>query len=197
MWYIIIIQSLWLILPAYIANASAVIVGGGLPIDRGRIYKDGRRVLGDGKTYRGLFVGTLLGMIAGFCLVIAAYYINNTEYNYLGLNDFGRYPLMIPLIFSLCFGALMGDIIESFFKRRLGKERGENWVPFDQIDFLLGSLALSFFSSSFVNLIGLTQYNWFLESFTLWHILFLILITPFMHILANLIHAKRKKVHRR
>jgi len=193
MWYIIIIQSLWLILPAYVANASAVVVGGGLPLDHGRLYKDGRRILGDGKTYRGLFIGTLLGMITGFSLAVAAYYINNTEYAYLGLNDFYLYPLMIPLVFSLCFGALLGDVVESFFKRRLGKERGENWFPFDQLDFLTGALVLSFLTSSALNISGLTHCNWFLESFTLWHILFLMLVTPILHVLSNLIHARSKK----
>ena len=55
MYYEIILQALWLILPAYVANASAVLVGGGTPVDSGKNWKDGKRILGDGKTWRGFF----------------------------------------------------------------------------------------------------------------------------------------------
>ena len=39
-----VVQALWIILPAYVANASAVIVGGGKPIDGGRTWRDGKRL---------------------------------------------------------------------------------------------------------------------------------------------------------
>ena len=52
----IILQALWLILPAYVANASAVLVGGGTPVDFGKNWRDGKRILGDGKTWRGLLL---------------------------------------------------------------------------------------------------------------------------------------------
>jgi len=191
--YEIIVQALWLILPAYVANASAVIVGGGTPIDFGKTWRDKRRILGDGKTWRGLFAGAFLGMTAGFGLVVAAYYINRSDYGFLGLNTFDNFPLMIPLIFSICFGALLGDIIESFFKRRIGKERGEDWFVFDQLDFIVGALFLSFITASVLAFTGLTKGNWFLESFSIWHIIVLLIFTPFFHLLANEIHKKIKK----
>jgi len=126
----VILQALWIILPAYVANASALLVGGGTPIDFGKTCKDGKRVLGNGKTWRGLFAGAFVGMTAGFGLSVAAKYIAPTEYNFLQFEnlDFEGFPLMIPIVFSLCFGALCGDIIESFVKRRVGKDRGENWL---------------------------------------------------------------------
>jgi CDP-2,3-bis-(O-geranylgeranyl)-sn-glycerol synthase len=188
MWYLIIAQALWIILPAYIANGSAVLVGGGTPIDSGKKWKDGRRILGDGKTWRGLFSGAFVGMTGGFGLSVGAIFINDTEFAFVGLTDFMGFPLMIPIIFSVCFGALFGDIIESFFKRRIGKKRGESWVPFDQLDFILGALFFSFITATLLQLLGFTSYNWFFESFTVWHILFLLLITPFFHVLGNLIH---------
>lgn len=195
MWYIIILQSLWLILPAYIANGSAVLVGGGTPIDFGKKYKDGKRILGDGKTWRGLFTGALIGMIGGFGLSIAAKIITPTEYNYIDFENltFLGFPLMIPMIFSICFGALMGDIIESFFKRRIGKNRGENWIPFDQIDFIIGTLFFSFLMAVLLQLSDLTDGNWFFQTFTIWHILFLLFFTPFIHFITNYAHSKSKK----
>jgi CDP-2,3-bis-(O-geranylgeranyl)-sn-glycerol synthase len=192
MGYEIIIQALWLIIPAYIANASALLVGGGTPIDFGKNWKDGKRILGDGKTWRGLISGAVIGMVGGFGLSIVAIYANNSEFAFLVLSDFGRYPIMIPIIGSICFGALLGDIIKSFFKRRAGKKRGENWIPFDQIDFILGVLLFNLLMATLLQIIGITSYNWFLENFSIWHILILLIITPFFHLFSNFVHKKIK-----
>jgi CDP-2,3-bis-(O-geranylgeranyl)-sn-glycerol synthase len=188
--YEIIIQALWLVLPAYIANASALLVGGGTPIDFDKNWKDGRRILGDGKTWRGFFAGAFVGISAGFGFSIVAILANNSDFAFLGLSDFGRFPIMIPIIFSICFGALLGDLIESFFKRRVGKNRGEDWIPFDQIDFIVGVLFFSFFMGSFLHILGFTSENWFFKSFSLWHLVTLLVITPFFHLFANFVHKK-------
>jgi len=192
----ILAQAFWLIIPAYIANGCAVLVGGGTPIDFGKKYKDGQRILGDGKTWRGLILGAFIGMIGGYGLSVGAFYINQIDPEILTVSNFTGFPLMVPIIFSICFGALMGDIIASFFKRRIGKNRGENWIPVDQLDFILGVLFFSFLMAGFLQITGLTANNWFFDNFTIWHILFLLLITPLFHIIGNLIHkvAKNKKI---
>ncbi len=184
----IIAQAFWIILPAYIANASAKLFGGGTPIDLNKKYKDGKRIFGDGKTWRGLIIGTIIGMIGGFGLSIGAFYINSSEYAFIGITDFRGFPFMIPILFSICFGALSGDILESFFKRRIGISRGKDWIPFDQLDFILGVLFFSFIVSGILNLTGLTKMNWFFENISLWHVLFLLIVTPIIHIVSNLIH---------
>lgn len=191
--WLIIIQALWFILPAYFANGFAPLVGGGTPVDFGKTYKDGKRILGDGKTWRGLLIGTLIGMIAGFGLSVFAKFVNQTEFVWIGIADFTGFPLMIPLLFSICFGALFGDIIESFFKRRTGRVRGEDWIPFDQIDFILGVLFFSFIMAGLLSLIGLTEENWFFANIGIYHILILLVVTPFFHILANYFHKKIKE----
>ena len=191
--YLIIIQAFWIVIPIYVANASAVIVGGGTPIDFGKTWNDGRRILGDGKTWRGLFAGTFLGMTAGFGLTVAASYLSTSEYSFLGLTNFEGFPLMIPILFFLCFGALLGDIIESFFKRRIGKDRGQDWIPFDQLDFIVGALIVSFLISELLYMIHLTSAHWFFVHITIWHILILLIVTPFIHITANVLFRKIKK----
>ena len=187
--YEIIIQAFWLIIPAYIANASALLVGGGTPIDFGKTWKDGKRILGDGKTWQGLIAGSFIGMTSGFGLSVAAKYAYLYEFP-IYLNDFTGFPMMIPIVFSICFGALLGDIIESFFKRRQNIQRGEDWIPFDQIDFILGVLVTAFLMSSFLHLFSLLSYNWFLTQFSLSHILTLLIATPFIHLFANFIHRR-------
>jgi CDP-2,3-bis-(O-geranylgeranyl)-sn-glycerol synthase len=188
--YTIILQALWLILPAYIANGSAVLVGGGKPVDFGKNWRDGKRILGDGKTWRGLFAGAFVGMTCGFGLSVVAKYAAMSDFAFLGLSDFEGFPLMIIIIFSLCFGALLGDIVESFFKRRIGRERGEDWIPFDQLDFVVGALLLCIFVSWILQLF--TSENWFLKSFSIWHILVIVVITPFFHIFANFVNRRIK-----
>ncbi len=188
----IIIQAFWIVIPIYVANASAVIVGGGKPIDFGKNFKDGHRILGDGKTWRGLFTGTFLGMTAGFGLVVAAKYLNTREYAFLGVTDFEGFPMMILILFSLCFGALLGDLIESFFKRRIGKDRGQDWIPFDQLDFLVGALLFSLVISELLLLLRMTSDQWFFANLTIWHIFILLVVTPFIHITANVLFRKMK-----
>ena len=91
--YEIIIQALWLVLPAYIANASALLIGGGTPIDFGKNWKDGKLILGDGKTWRGLITGAFVGMTGGFGLSVAAKYVATSDFAFLGLNDFMGFPV--------------------------------------------------------------------------------------------------------
>jgi CDP-2,3-bis-(O-geranylgeranyl)-sn-glycerol synthase len=192
MYYDQLIQAFWLILPAYIANASALLLGGGLPIDFGKKWYDGKRILGDGKTWKGLLIGTFFGMTAGFGFSVISKFSENINFP-IEINDFSGFPLMIPILFSICFGALIGDIIESFFKRRIGRDRGENWIPFDQIDFILGVLLLSYIMSSFLHFFNFNKENWFLENFSIIHIIILLFFTPFIHLFANYVHKKTKK----
>lgn len=189
---VIIAQAFWLILPAYMANASAVLVGGGRPLDCGRTWRDGNRILGDGKTWRGLLAGTFLGMTLGFGLATAASALVGTPYEVIGLTTFEGFPLMIPLIFAISFGALLGDLVESFFKRRMGIARGQDWIPFDQLDFILGSVLLAAFISWILYAAGLSARFWFADTVTAWHLLVLLVATPFIHITANVLWRRGK-----
>ena len=191
-----IIQSFWIIIPAYIANASALLVGGKTPIDFGRKFKDGKRILGDGKTWNGLITGGFIGITAGFAIATAAPYINqifaDNNLDFLSITNFEGFPFMIPIIASITYGALLGDLIESFFKRRKGISRGNNWIPFDQIDFILGVLCFSLIMSTILHVTGAMSYNWFLVNLTLPHVLFLLIVSPFIHLFSNFVHKKAK-----
>jgi len=196
MYWEIVAQAFWIILPAYIANASAVLVGGGTPIDFEKKYKDGKRLLGDGKTWNGLIIGGLIGTIGGFALATAAPIINQilieNNVETLTLTNFGGFPFMIPIIASIAYGALFGDVIESFFKRRRNIKRGQDWIPFDQVDFILGVLFFSFLMSGFLGITGIAESNWFLDILKIEHIAFLLIVTPFFHLLSNFLHHKIK-----
>jgi len=127
-----ILWAFWYILPSYFANASPVLVGGGRPIDGGRNWRDGRRLLGDGKTWRGLFGGVAVGTIVG----AIQYFITPGFY--------GSLRAALLLAFLLSFGALVGDLVGSFIKRRLDLPRGYPAVGLDQLGFLISALAFAY-----------------------------------------------------
>ena len=56
------------------------------------------------------------------------------------LGDVPAYSLGKMLLIGglLGFGALLGDAIESFFKRQYGVPSGDPWFPLDQIDYIFG-----------------------------------------------------------
>lgn len=167
-----LLKAIWLIFPAYVANASAVVLKGKVPIDFGKKLW-GKPIFGEGKTWRGFIGGGIAGIIVGL--------IMNSIYQIFGKGIESFY-----VISSLSFGALTGDLIKSFFKRRLGKKRGEKWIVIDQIDFLLGAFLFSF----------ILNRDWFVLNFKLSYIIFLLIITPLIHLATNIIAyaLKLKKV---
>lgn len=125
----IIVGAFWFILPAYFANGSPVIIGGGKPIDGGRMWRDGNRLFGDGKTYRGFIGGVLIGSIIG---VIQFFFENPLEGN--------TSPIFRAFFLSL--GALLGDLIGSFIKRRMNIDRGKPALGMDQLGFVFIGILL-------------------------------------------------------
>lgn len=114
-------------LPAYLANVSALTFGGGVPLDLGHDFRDGRRILGDGVTWRGTIIGTLIGTLIGIIQGIIS----------------GNILQGLLLGFTLGAGALLGDAFGSFIKRRWNIGRGRPAPILDQLDFVVGALLLS------------------------------------------------------
>lgn len=182
---LVVLSALWLMLPAYLSNMLPVFVGGGRPIDNGRVWKDGRRVLGDGKTLRGLILAPLCAAaIAGGLQLIAT----RTAWGAWGFPDWGPGWWWVALAYAIALGALVGDAVESFFKRRLGKERGDRWIPFDQLDFVVGALVFGLVAG-FVAQLAMGE-NIFLSRFTWERVLAIVLLTPALHLLVNYIGYK-------
>ncbi|MFC6796769.1 MULTISPECIES: CDP-2,3-bis-(O-geranylgeranyl)-sn-glycerol synthase [unclassified Haladaptatus] len=167
--FAVIAIAFWAMLPAYIPNNAAVLFGGGPPIDGGRTWR-GRRILGDGKTWRGTAAGTLIGVLVGVALNAIRPSLNQ-------LLDFTLPAFPLVAAFSLAFGAMLGDILASFIKRRSGRERGAAFPLLDQLDFVVVALLLTF----------LVATGWFRQTFTLPVIVTVLILTPVLHILTNVI----------
>ena len=152
-------------LPAYIPNPAAALFGGGTPIDRGRCWGDGRRILGDGKTYRGLGIGILAGVLAGLLQIT------------LAPSGWNLPVQTVSSVFLLAVGALAGDLIKSFAKRRIGREQGEQWLGFDQYDFVAGAFLFL--------LIG--DPAWLFTWVSLPVFITILILSPLLHRLVNII----------
>ena len=113
-----VVMTVYFFLPAYLANAAPVICGGGAPLDGGRLFLDHKPLFGAHKTVRGTLSGLVVGSLTG-----------------LVQGDLLRG-------FLLSCGALGGDLLTSFLKRRLNLKPGAPFPVFDQLSFILGAIAL-------------------------------------------------------
>jgi CDP-2,3-bis-(O-geranylgeranyl)-sn-glycerol synthase len=165
----VLITAIWLMLPAYLPNNFAVLFGGGTPLDFGQRFNDGRRIMGDGKTYR----GTAAGALCGFAVGLGMNYVAPS----LGLPNFGNGYEQILVLGGLSLGAMLGDIAASFLKRRLGMKRGAQLLMIDQLDFVFGSWILTM----------ILDHSWFWQHFTPTIIVIVLVVTPVLHRITNII----------
>ena len=138
--------AIWFGLPAWIANSTPVLGGGGRAIDGGRFYRDGRRILGDGKTIRGFIVGIIFGVLIGIGQMFAAPYLHPILAQFVTVTPAMELVLymQVPVAVLMSVGALTGDIVGSFIKRRVDVKSG-NPSPFmDQLGFIIMALIFAY-----------------------------------------------------
>lgn len=211
-WWEPVLHGLLFFLPAYVANMSPLLVAKVLPrwnapIDGGRVARDGQRILGPGKTWRGLVGGAVTGALTALAIAFLAPPIeaggifDGWDYGAKGFAgapvgsgqdcpgtgtcDVPRTPLWAVVLFggALGFAALVGDAVKSYFKRRRGKDRGAPWFPFDQLDFVVFGLAAAALASP------LLVDGWVAAALLDdWRVLAtIVLLTPLLHFLVNVI----------
>ena len=169
---ITLIQALFFFLPGYFANAAPVIFKrffkGFLKktiFGKKKLWKE--PVFGNGKTYGGFFTGIIAGILTAFAQKLIYDYFPLSHWLYLLDYNFEK---SLTLGFLMGSGALLGDLVKSFFKRRLHIKQGRPFIPFDQLDFLIGGILLATFV--------------YIPAFQ--HLVWLFLITPWLHFATNL-----------
>jgi len=199
-WVGLLIFSLLLIVPAYLSNASMVFTGGGRPIDGGKLFRDGRRILGDHKTVKGLKGPLYIGIPLSFIIFLLFFIlwqpiediiiqasadglyllyddINIFQYYFIG----GEVPLnflvLLIRITLASYGAVIGDLVGSFLKRRFDIKSGAPFWIVDQLDFALIAIL-------FVSIPGFISPQLFLLP-DIYILIFLIILTPAVSIIAN------------
>jgi CDP-2,3-bis-(O-geranylgeranyl)-sn-glycerol synthase len=159
---LLIVEAFKFIFPAYCANATPVLAGGGTKMDFGRSFVDGKRIFGNNKTFRGFFFGWGVGIGVGLLEGMAF--------------GFGNFPVVFSLLIPL--GALLGDLTGAFIKRRLNIAPGGLFPLVDQVDFVVGAVLISL-------PLGLPSWSWQVGVTVL-------LITPPIHLFTNFCAYKLK-----
>jgi CDP-2,3-bis-(O-geranylgeranyl)-sn-glycerol synthase len=162
--------ALWFLLPGAFANVTPIFAAHlpvlkkwDAPIDGGMQYRN-KELFGKHKTWRGV----VTGMIAS-TIIFSLQQYGYAEYEWVrtisnGV-DYESLPLILGPLFGL--GALGGDALKSFFKRQRNIPSGKTWFPFDQLDYVLGSIVISL---PFI-LLSLKYYLWMLLLWFLIHLL--------------------------
>ncbi|MDD4353145.1 MAG: CDP-2,3-bis-(O-geranylgeranyl)-sn-glycerol synthase [Candidatus Nanoarchaeia archaeon] len=160
----IIISTIQLLLPAYLANGAPtfLIKFKKHSLDFGKKWGK-NRIFGEGKTFEGLIFACLIAFISGLLIKYVYYYLNLP---WINITPFGY--AFIGL------GAMLGDLTGSFIKRRMNMKRGQNAGLLDMMDFMIGTLI-------FIRI--LTEYSY-------WVMIIGLTLTPLIHRLANIIGYK-------
>lgn len=172
---VIVLNGLWLFLPAMLPNSAAVVFGGETKIDFGKSWR-GKRIFGDGKSWRGFFGGALSGIALGLILIGIAALFGSEDYW-----GFGGFWDNVGVIACLSFGAILGDLCAAFIKRRLGLARGQKAPVLDQYDFVIGAFCVTaLFYPDWV-------YAHFIEGWHIAALIFILVIMFAIHRTANII----------
>ncbi len=156
--YNLIIYPIIYIFPAYAANGAPVLFGGGAPLDFKRKIR-GKRIFGDHKTIKGTAAAIVIGILAGVIESLA-------------------FPFMLKISIMLTLGAVFGDLLGSFLKRRMNYRSGRSFPVIDQFGFVVFAMIFAFW----------------LGSLPIWYgIVFIVVLTGIMHPLTN-IGANRLKL---
>ncbi len=132
----VLIRVLWVLTPVFSANALATLPRGrGPAMDFGRMWPDGRRILGPSKTWSGFLFGTL---VAVPIVLLQAWLILHAPPDLKLVPPYaGSVVAALPVAFLLTGGAMTGDAVGSFIKRRLGYGSGARVLGLDQLPFVL------------------------------------------------------------
>lgn len=151
--YSAILYPIIYIFPAYAANGAPVLFGGGAPLDFKKKFM-GKRIFGDNKTIKGTASAFVAGIAAGGIesLIFSMHYL-----------------FLISIMLAL--GAICGDLVGSFIKRRIDMKSGASLPIMDQFGFMIFALLFA---------IGLGNLP------TLYGFITIIVITGILHPLTNI-----------
>ncbi|MEK6936658.1 MAG: CDP-archaeol synthase, partial [Nanoarchaeota archaeon] len=128
----VIIEELYFALPIYISNMTPVFARK-IPLFN---YPINKKLFGSHKTVRGFISAVIAAIIV---IYIQLYLYDISFFRKISIINYSQENIFL-LGFLSGFGTITGDLIKSFFKRKKGIKPGHKWVPFDQLDFMVGAL---------------------------------------------------------
>ena len=149
------------------------------PIDFNKNFKDGKRIFGDNKTWKG-FIGYIL--ISTICTIIWGFICNSTilnKYNFFYVNNSNTFLFNMLIGFLLGLAYALFELPNSFMKRRLNIEEGKTTKGIKKILFI--------FIDQSDSVIGCALVVWFFYDLGIKLFLFYILLGALTHIIVNMI----------
>lgn len=165
------LQIFIIFLPAFVANAAPV-VAKNIPYIRQFSRPIHTKLFGANKTLRGLLTGIMAGALVGLLLFLLRGFLILFLPVYSDYyNLYSGWFMSMAIGWWLGLGALIGDMVKSYWKRRLGIKPGAMFQPWDGIDYMVGAIIflLPWYS---VGIIGS---------------IFLLILWPVLSLLANTI----------
>ena len=138
---IFLAMCFYLILPACIANGIPAIISKIRFLDKPIDFNfklQGKPLFGKNKTWRGFSIGILCGILV---FIFQKYLYQFTFFQNISLINYFEFSILYGILLS--FGALSGDLMGSFIKRRFDVAPGQDFCILDQIDWVIGLLIFS------------------------------------------------------
>ncbi|MFA4886826.1 MAG: CDP-archaeol synthase [Candidatus Nanoarchaeia archaeon] len=135
-------QTLYFLVPVAFANMAPVLVRKHFqslnkPLDFNKKL-NGKRILGDHKTFRGLIFGILGGVLG---VLLQSYLFQFSFFKELSLINYNEINIFL-FGFLIGLGVIVGDAVGSFIKRRINLKPGQSSIPLDQIVAPFGAMIL-------------------------------------------------------
>jgi len=166
-----ILSCLYFFLPAYFTNMvpplakrAAIFNFFDKPVDFGRKFL-GQPIFGAHKTWRGVVSGMIVGISV---TLIQLWLYRFSPAKKISFLDYQEINILL-FGFLISVGAIFGDLLFAFIKRRLKIAPGGKFIPFDQTNYVIGSAI--FLAADFK--IGISAW------------LTIFILTFFLHIISN------------
>jgi len=121
------------------------------PIDFG-VKVRGKRLFGKNKTWRGLVGAIVLGIVVAYIQKLLFQFDVMKSISIVNYDSIS----IILLGALLGFGAMVGDLVESFVKRQIDLKPGARLIFWDQTDWVIGSLIFASFYVALTSQIAIT-----------------------------------------
>jgi CDP-2,3-bis-(O-geranylgeranyl)-sn-glycerol synthase len=95
----------------------------------------GNDIFGSHKTWRGVIFGLLVGILFSF---FQKFLYQFSFFQKISLIDYSKINILL-FGFLISGGAIFGDLVFAFIKRRLKLAPGAIFFPFDQINYIIGA----------------------------------------------------------
>ncbi len=134
-----VLKAMWFTAPAGIATIAPIVLQPffrflAYPVDANKTL-GGEPIFGKNKTWRGIIAAPLTGMLIVW---LQQSLVDIPWFASLSIINYKTTSLWFGFLMGL--GAIIGDLVKSFIKRRFKIPPGVSWFPFDQIDYVVGAL---------------------------------------------------------